>query len=415
MNVDKNFSTQPTDEELKEVEKELNIQAIPINTDLLSSQELNTNALDVEDIKSIEEFCDKSDMEPQASYEESLSKAIEALAETEGVVELANESVATIIISDIHARKEFLKNILSLEDKKAQKMVLDLLREGRINIVCVGDGMHTEDLGQWDSRMMAYHLNEILGDIGDSEFKIGLQEYKRLLEVVGGKPYEQMTNSEISSAKNDEAAKTKWSTLNQMAEDYLLVKDIAKSLDTMKLIMELKARYPDNFHYIRGNHDDMGTRIKNYEKYAREGERIKQWIINNFGQAFLDKYLEFEDSLPLLVKGSDFVISHTVPEDLLDFDEINQRGKKAQLALTWTDNKISADKVEANIEGNLGNLGLSAEATWIIGHRPVEAGTNYRSQADGHLVQINSEKKQLIAIMYPGRPFSPDDHIHDIS
>ncbi|MBL7058506.1 GNAT family N-acetyltransferase [Patescibacteria group bacterium] len=367
--------------------------------------------LDAQNIDSLKSFSKSQELETQTSYEESLDKAIEALKDTKGIVEIKNENIPTIVISDLHARRDFLINVL--ENKgKAGVSNFDLLKQGKINIVCVGDGMHSEKMESWNSEPIKYSLNEIRKEVSD-EIKILVNTYQNSLEQTSGKSYESMELIDILRAHKSAGAQVAWNELKPRLEKHIMTSEMNKSLGMMKMIMELKGEFPDSFHYTRGNHDDINERIKKFAKYANESNDVKEWIVDNFGEGFLAKYTQFEDSLPLVVKSKNLVVSHTVPGEVFTKEAINQRDSQVVEALTWTDNRDWKADREAVILENLKNIGAE-DAVWIIGHRPVDKG-NFREQFGGRLFQVNNDKEQIISIIDPQEKFDPSKNIYNLS
>lgn len=314
------------------------------------------------------ELSKKDSLETQESYEASLDKVIEVLKNQGGIVEL-KENVPTIVIPDIHARREMLFNILDKnlvsKDNKEKKKIFDFLKEGKINIVCLGDGMHSEVAENWT-----------------------------------------------------------WSDNNDPQKQIKLEEEMIKSLGAMKMIMDLKSTFPENFHYIRGNHDNiLGQEgdMPGFAKYNSESINIKQWVENKYGRDFLNKYASMEKNLPLLAKlNKSVVFSHTAPSDILSSAQINDRNPAVLGAnynnntgggLTWTDNTRGQTSQE-KVEGTLHNIGADG-AKWIIGHRPT-GNEKYREQFNGKLIQINDPNKGLFAIIQANKTFDPKNDIKEV-
>ncbi len=292
-----------------------------------------------------------NELETQEKYEQSIEKAIESLKGTEGIVEL-DKDIPSIVIPDLHARRQFLIDVLEGKTPEG-KNVYDLLKKGKINIVCLGDGMHTENLLSW-----------------------------------------------VGTDKEN-----------------LMKSEMIRSLGMMKMIMDLKAQFPKNFQYIRGNHDDI---MGGFIKYSNESQEVREWITTNFGKEFLNKYKAFEDMLPIMVVGKDFVASHAAPGGVYTKDSILNRDPKVvgtepddsghHRGLTWTDNTTGQTN-ENYIQETLKNLGLDGYK-WIIGHRPVyENNGKYREQFGGQLLQINNPKKEVFAYIPADKEFDPNINI----
>jgi hypothetical protein len=304
----------------------------------------------------VERLVHSDKLEPKEKYMASIDAAIEVLKKESGVVELARKDVPTIVVSDLHARKEFIGNLLLGEYQG--EPVLDLLAQGRLNIVCVGDGLHTERSENWD---------------------------------------------------NDD-----------------MNKEMAAGLNTMAIVMELKTMFPNNFHFLRGNHDDVDGLdfAKNVKEPGGESRKVREWM-KQYGQGFnfLDAYRHFESQLPYIVTGRDYLIEHSAPGgesgeawELPSIDKIRAKDDAVKLNLTWTDNAAAshADMAEiARLSASLkSELGLPANAKMFIGHRNSQVdGKLYRSQYNGELIQVNDDKQMLITIIPPDGSFDPDKHV----
>jgi hypothetical protein len=346
-------------------------------------------------------------LETKDVYEKSLDSVLEQLKKEKGIVEL-KDNVPTIIVSDLHARKDFLEKVLALKSG-GDKSAIDLIREGKINIVCMGDGMHSELASNWTTTKVPYELSKLISNNGP--MKDQLEQYKKIIETAGGKKYEDMTPMEIYASIRNQNAKDYFSSIEAKIKESLLEEEMARSFGLMKMVMDLKSKYPENFHYVRGNHDDIKETLKGFEKYDSESARVKKWTMDNFGGDFLDKYAEFEASLPLLAKGKDFVISHTAPSKVLEVENINNRDKQTSISLTWTNN-LNGETSEDVIDQTLKNLGMK-DTRWFIGHRGVDNG-NVREQFNKKLIQINHDEKELIAIIGDGKNYS-SDQVYDLN
>jgi len=288
--------------------------------------------LDPFNLESILGFASKEELESKESYLESLKKVAEVLKGKGAIVEL-KKGIPTIIVPDLHGRREFLAKVLNKEIDG--KKVFDLLKAGRINIVCLGDGMHTEKAENWTSG--------------------------------------------------------------------LLQKEMVESLGTMKMVMELKAVFPDSFHYLRGNHDEV---MGGFYKYANEFETVRTWIKENFGEDFLGTFAAFEEALPLVAVAEKFAAAHAAPREAYSKDQINAREKDFSHRFRWTDN-TAGESSQAAVEGTLANLGVPG-GKLIIGHRPVNEGDLMRKQFKDKLIQINNPKEMVMAMVGSDGKISPE-------
>lgn len=377
--------------------------------------------VDVTSIDSIREFAKKTELESKESYEKSLDRALEALKNVGGIVEL-RRGVPTVVLPDLHGRREML--LKALEQRNPQGIsILDQLKDGKINLVCLGDGMHTEDANNWIGAAAKYKLNNgrvqygadnkpIFNALGSLENKLKSALAAQNLDF---DTFHVDDIARLPEIKNlyDEYKKT-----TEKAKQELMRKEMVASMGLMKMIMELKSQYPDSFQYLRGNHDDV---MGGFVKYANESADVREWMRNNMGEEFLAKWAEFEKSLPLMATGENLVLSHSAPGIILTREQIenraeisrdkNNRVNDAFRYLAWTDNTISPYSFggDAIINPTLNNLGM-LNATWIIGHRPVDTnGGLYRTQFNNKLIQINNPNEPVMATIAPDGKFGPND------
>ncbi|MGC8880994.1 MAG: hypothetical protein ACP5OX_01930 [Minisyncoccia bacterium] len=197
-----------------------------------------------------------------------------------GIIKL-KKNISTILIPDLHGRRGFLFKILNNKDEKGITNLEKLLK-GEIQIVCLGDGLHTENPIKSPERWK-----------------------KAQKEIFEEKKY-------ITPSMEEE---------------------MADSFGTMIMIMKLKELAPENFHYLRGNHDDINETYAPFAKYAFESSMTKEFVLEKFGQEFLQKYSKFEEKLPFLAEGNNFLVSHTLPLSYPDIEKIKEK------ALNYNNNK----------------------------------------------------------------------------
>lgn len=300
-------------------------------------------------LESILKFAKKNELESKESYQKSIKEVMEILKKEKAIVEL-KKGIPTIIVPDLHARREMLSGILNKEVNG--KKVFDMLKAGEINVVCLGDGMHSEKPENWGKKIVDDHL-----------------------ESTGGDTHK------------------------------LLDSEMVRSLNMMKMIMDLKSTYPDSFHYLRGNHDEV---MGDFFKFADESEDVRSWIKNKYGDEFLKEYADFEDALPLVATGKGFVTSHAAPSGAYTREEILSKDPTLSHNIRWTDNTegIGATLLGPAVNGTLANLS-EPDGVYIIGHRHVKEDQDglFRNQYDGKLLQVNNPDTPVYGIVSPdGKP-----------
>lgn len=349
-------------------------------------------------------FASKKELEPKQAYEASIEKATEILEKESGLVELKNKEVPTVVIPDLHARRELLMKALSqkIETPDGKRSVLELLTEGKINVVCLGDGMHSESADNWK--------------ITTKLKKPGYEQLTKLSKEL---------REALNQAKNNHndpkvaAAQEAFNKEEAIVKKEMMKAEIIRSLGLMKMVMDLKAAYPDSFHFIRGNHDSATSDVSKLGEH--QSILVKEWIIENFGQEFFDKFAQFEKVLPSMIidrkaDGREVVYSHSAPAQAVDKKLIEDRDFRAYISLSTGENvgkNVVEKDLQNGIDATLSSVGVP-NATMIIGHRPVEEGTLYRSQLNNKLIQINDPKRHIIAVVPSDREFNPEKDITTI-
>lgn len=272
-----------------------------------------------------------------------------------GVIQL-HEDIPTIIVPDLHARVNFIKNLL--EYKIENRTVLDLLHNKEIQIVCVGDGFHSERRAR-DRWLLA-----------TAEFEKGFKKHRYMDE------------------------------------------EMCESLTLMELIIELKIEFPENFHFLKGNHENIlnedieGNRP--FGKFTFEGAMVKEWVLKFYGAEFMEKYYCFEKKMPLFVIGKNFLISHAEPKRYYNKNELVNCYVYSDIIydLTWTRNN------EAEEGSVIKMLNEFNKDYYFSGHRPVKEKYNLR--AYGKLIQLHNPERYIIALINTDKEIDPDRDIIDI-
>jgi hypothetical protein len=207
------------------------------------------------------------------------------------------------------------------------------------------------------------------------------------------------------------------------------------------MIMYLKTLYPQHFHCLRGNHDDMACELaRDFTKFVglkykddelvlvdgqvvKTGDRgearlIKDWVLARagWGEPFLNHWSLFERSLPLLARSSYFVVSHTLPLIPLTEDAIRDRERPREITIELTSRRGIQEEA---IRGTLNNLGLQETIQrWFYGHSPVPASSNngrFEEGLDGLLVRFNNPRNYVFAYVpstHEERRFQADSDVY---
>ncbi|HZO71504.1 MAG TPA: metallophosphoesterase [Ktedonobacteraceae bacterium] len=309
-------------------------------------------------------FAGRDQLEPPETYREALEAVVEVLPQPGSLLHLPD--LPTLIIPDLHARREMLLAVLKMhiaEGSLAGEQVFALLERGHINVVCLGDIVHSEERSHWVINL-------------DGEWT---QE--------------------------------------------LLEKEIVRSLGAGAMIMYLKLQFPEHFHCLRGNHDDITEEFGSYRKFVGvrrdeqdelvfvdgrpvltgdkgEPEIVREWVLarEGWGQDFLDAWAQFERALPLLAQGAYYVMSHTLPSIPISEAALGDPDKRREISLELTSNrKINREAIECTLD----SLGLKNRVQrWFYGHTPVppeKNGGKYEEDLDGLVIRLNNRKQYVLA------------------
>lgn len=280
------------------------------------------------------------------------------------------EDIPIIIVPDIHSRPDFILNILDYE------LPFDFLKN-KTKICDVGEFENQKNLPQ--------------------KMKIGNLLEKELVYLVC-----------VGDAIHSELTPKRWASIEDefysgIYDGPVMQEEMVAGFAVLCGIMELKRAFPKNFHFLKGNHENILNSSENgdyaFKKYADEGEMVKKFVQTVYGDDILYLISYFEANLPLVVKGKKCVISHAEPAlELSKKDIINARLNPSIVeSLIWTKNDTVFDNtVEKNLVNLLGKR-KAKKALYFAGHRPIK--NNFALRQEGKFVQLHNPKKQNVALV----------------
>lgn len=267
-----------------------------------------------------------------------------------------------IIVPDLHARVNYMKALADWVPPGMEKPVLDLLESGEIQIVCVGDGFHSEGLKQ-NRWAQAY-----------DEYTGGFEKHKAM------------------------------------------DREMRDSLTLMLIVMDWKIHYPDNFHFLKGNHENIMNENtddnRSFAKFASEGEMVKLWAKRFLGTGILSLYYDFEKFLPIMAAGNMCCVTHAEPRHYYPREEIINCYDKRKIIFdfTWTDNGESEEgTVDSYLKEYFPDL---PEAKIYGGHRPVR--DIYSLRAGGRYVQIHNPDRYAAVFLKTISDYNNNYGVHYI-
>lgn len=273
------------------------------------------------------------------------------------------ESLPVIIVPDLHARASFLINLMKSD--LVGPTVLDALNENRVIVICVGDGVHAES-----------------------------RAYERWMKAYG-----------------------EWLNGDYTGES--MTAEMHEGIATMQGVMELKCAFPGFFHFLKGNHENIldteGGGDHSFRKFAQEGEMVKDFIHEKYGDVILHLESCFEKSLPVCAITGWCGVSHAEPFKAYKKHEIINYHSNPSLILgfTWTANGDAEEDSVEKLFASLNKKNKGRRPFWFGGHRPVP-GTYLLRQNDAY-VQIHNPDEMNVALVSPDHVFDPEKDIHAVT
>ena len=191
--------------------------------------------------------------------------------------------------------------------------------------------------------------------------------------------------------------------------------EMKECLSTLSAVMTLKCMYRENFHFLKGNHENILNETAGGDfafcKYADEGEMVKTFISEYYGDDVLYLISCWEKALPLAVYGSNFVVSHAEPEAAYTRQQLIDARYNSDVVsgLIWTRNGQVKDNTAEKIINNLIESKNAAESFYFAGHRPVYS--KYALRQNGRFIQIHNPRCENIALVSNKKIFNPETDI----
>ncbi len=291
------------------------------------------------------------------------------------------KNLPAVIVPDIHGRLEFLIHALDFCPPFSDgRTVLDLLCEEKIVLLCLGDLPHAEGREQ-------------------ERWTKSYRDFCDFLE------------------KDD---------IDVFLKSDSMKSEMIENLSVWEAVFVLKTAFPNFFHVLKGNHEnvqnatffdgvnlDFGNRA--FKKFCEEGEMCAQFIKNQYDDLFLYYLSNFERSLPICAVFKTLVASHAEPLHAFSREELVDAlsSDDAIYSLTWTANGEAAENSIERTIAKLYKRGILGRnwrnVRWIGGHRPVQK--NYALRQNGFFVQIHNPQKEQIAVVLSDRVFNPETDI----
>ncbi len=340
---------------------------------MLTNEQLELFRQQLKDLKKSQGFPDESDF--QVFLDKSITvlenegasyRPLNKSGRVGGLLDFSTSQLPVIIVPDIHGRVDFLLKLLDSK-KFSDASVLEDLNEGKIMIVCVGDAVHGE--------LRAY-----------DRWVRSLRDWQ--MDVYAGPSMQE---------------------------------EMKENIAVWQVIMMLKNQFPENFHFLKGNHENVtnetGHGNHSFRKFVSEGQMCCDFIRQVYGDAVLHLINLWEKSLPLCAVFSSFAVSHAEPFDVYTRDEVINCHEEDFIhvveGLTWTRNDEALDNTcKKNLKKLYGKAKTSG-VIWFGGHRPVK-DAKYMLRQKGAYLQLHNPDEMNVAYVVPGQKFDPEKDIIEL-
>ncbi|MBU1922858.1 MAG: hypothetical protein KJ710_01165, partial [Candidatus Omnitrophica bacterium] len=237
-------------------------------------------------------------------------------------IKTLRRDIPCIVIQDLHALSDQFADIFLTEINGVS--VLRLLVEGKLQVVLLGDIMHSEDQELMEKIKDEFWALNDNAEVKQMDFAIYISD---LIEKEGEIP---------AGLKN-------------------MYEEATRSLKTAAMVMLLKQSFKDNVLILKGNHDniknDNDARIPGFDKddvvkegygnmyfnkfivFPGDGEAYKAFYKAMFGQEFIDAYAIWDNVMEIAALMGPVVFTHGPSWKELTFEQIEKRDPEAVRAL----------------------------------------------------------------------------------
>ncbi len=201
------------------------------------------------------------------------------------------------------------------------------------------------------------------------------------------------------------------------------------SMLIMDLIFQFKLRFPDNFFYLRGNHDSFDPEIN--KNGFLQGALFREMLIEYRGAEYAEQMQIYYDKMPYIICSDTFIACHAgAPRHEISKEDLINIAENGKLAGELTNNRLQRTNYPAgyskrDVKKLRKCLNRPPKTRFIVGHTPLDpfgsfwlhAGATknhhiiYSAQIEGPSVFIQSGAN-FMPISFPAEPLT--DLINDL-
>ncbi|TKB10652.1 metallophosphoesterase [Desulforhopalus sp. IMCC35007] len=153
------------------------------------------------------------------------------------------------------------------------------------------------------------------------------------------------------------------------------------SMLIMDLIIRLKLTFPENFFYLRGNHDSFSPEIN--KNGFLQGELFREYLTEHRGEEYVEEMTHFYNNLAYVVCSTDYLCCHAgPPRSKVTRAEIINMTSDSPLIKEMTQNRLQRSNHlggynKSDVKQFRKALEIAPKATFFVGHTPMDPFGSY--------------------------------------
>ncbi len=342
-----------------------------------------------------------------------------------GVVNLSPE-LPLIIVSDLHGLRDSFATLLFKRNYFNGESNLDVLLQGKAQIVMLGDALHSENKSLWTNKLIDEYMDQYVhhhfyGPMPAAENEMldclgAVSAIMALLRESCCFYYLKGNHDNIGNTETDGNSKVLKYLDNHDHGEGAIFNAAIESWIVRHLLKNEGKRSWEGFIEERQKLDEtlihkassLEVYFKLYNQWLEDLNYMKGkggWIFYN---EFVNKYSDWEKRLPLfaLYKGvsHNLVLSHSPPGHLKikSIAEIERKKAEVIFNFTWpNDKKARAGEFVQPILDLAFPDNRKESSLYISGHINTEKGVE--THHENRLMIINKPGSLVVLIVYPGR------------
>ncbi len=186
------------------------------------------------------------------------------------------------------------------------------------------------------------------------------------------------------------------------------------SMLIMDLIFQLKLKFPENFFYIRGNHDSFNHEIN--KNGFLQGVLFQETLLEQRGSEYVEEMKIFYEQLPYIICSDSFIACHAgPPRNGISKDDLINIADNRKLAEELTNNRLRRTNYPAgyskrDVKNLRKCLDRPQKTRFIVGHTPMDPFGSFWLHAGAiknHHIIYSAQREGPSIFIQTGNSFMP--------